>query len=334
MRPSRKSGQSGQLENSDGIFARKLAAKFGSRNTHEIAPVIAAELLTWTGASHAPNLLERMLKQLRVPFYYTDIQRPLGSDHSEASLRFVGDELALEIDKSAFRRNRGRARFSIAHEIGHLALVYIFGGDAIDWADESPEAYVMVERLCDEIASHILMPRPMLRDHFRQFGLSTLGVHSALKKFGVSKQALLMGLADTQAGTAVFNIRKYARDQDEKIEWRIANRGTGARVGSEAPWLPIHATLRKHLKVPLDLDALQPDEPWVGDAVWSMGKKKHHFSTIFCKMDRVDETAINQALLSDVLEFDRVRQDVFDGVISVVGPKSRLDIANFLPEER
>tara|TARA_R110002050_G_scaffold287663_1_gene438989 strand:- start:25284 stop:26180 length:897 start_codon:yes stop_codon:yes gene_type:complete len=294
--------------------------------------VIAANLLRWSKTPQAPDMLEQILKRLDVPFHYSNGLELKSDHHSDASLQFVAGALTLEIDRSTFRRNRGRARFSIAHEIGHLSLIYIFGGDAIVWAEESAEAYALIENLCDQIASHLLMPRQLMREHFRRISLSTIGIHSALKKFGVSKQALLTGIADTQLHLAAYNIRKYARTDNEEITWRIANCGTSSRVATSAPWLPLGATINKHLKAEVELAALEPDKPWVGEVVWAMGQQKQEYVAIICRMDRVDEKAVNQALLTDVLEFERIRQDVFDGLIAIVGQRSSFDIQGFLPE--
>ena len=331
MTRSKKSGRTSNAPPiSSTTFSRKLADRFGTTAPHEIAPIIAGDLLRWSRAPHAPDMLEQILKRLKVPFHYTNCIEGKSGNHAEASLQFVDGTLSLEIDRSTFRRNRGRARFSIAHEIAHLSLIYIFGSNAIVWAEESPEAYTQVENMCDQIASHILMPRQLLREHFRHFSLSTVGIHSALKKFGVSKQALLTGIADTQARLAAFNIRKYARDSNEPNTWRIANCGVSSLVGTGPPWLPIDATVNKHLQLTTQLDCLLPDEPWLGDVTWKMGRQKQEYVAVICRMDQVDEKAVNQTLLTDILDFERVRQDVFDGMIAIVGPKASFDVSGFL----
>ena len=312
-------------------FSRHLVERFGTSALFEVAPVLAAELYKWTKVSHAPDLLERILKKLKVPFYYTEVSESKRAGHSEASLRFVDGALKLEIDRATFRKNRGRARFSIAHEIAHLSLIYVFGGEVVSWAEESSEAYAQVESLCDLVASHILMPRPLLRDHFRRHSLSTIGIHSALKKFGVSKQALLTGIADTQPDLAAYNLRRYSRTEDEPATWRIANCGTGARVGTSAPWLPVNATVRKHLEVPFELIQLKPDVVWVGDVIWSMARKNVDLRALLCSMDVVDKNAIDQILLSEMVPATTIRQDVFDGIIAIVGPKETFDVHGFLP---
>lgn len=310
-------------------LAGHLVARFGTDAPAHIAPLIAKQIRDWACVVQSPRLLEDLLKKFQVPFHYTQHPRAPDGRHGDAYLRFVDGVLSLEIDRASFRSNRGRARFSIAHEIAHIALIHIFGNEVIRWSEESPAAYREVENLCDQVASHILMPRILLRNHFRENGFNTFSIHLALKVFGVSKQALLTGIADTQSKMVAFNFRKFARNPEENADWRIANNGSASDVGTAPPWKARGSTVAKHLIVDVDLENLEPDRPWVGEALWTAKNRQLPFQAILCKMDVVDASRIEQFVIDEVADYSRVKQDVFDGIVALLGPKDRQDVRAF-----
>ena len=86
--------------------------------------------------------------------------------------------------------SRGRARFTLAHEIGHILLweqrearAGVVGGAAVD--PRSCRSAHSAEALCDRFAAELLMPAHAVHEAWRALG----SVDAVARRFDVSRAA-------------------------------------------------------------------------------------------------------------------------------------------------
>lgn len=116
-------------------------------------------------------------------------------DGCEATLMGVGDRAIATIKPSP---NRGRQRFSVAHELGHWlmhrGLSFRCRVDDIDLNFSSDQVR---EREADSFASHLLMPTPMFYPALKSFGTPDfLDLEKMASAFDTSLLATCMRLTD------------------------------------------------------------------------------------------------------------------------------------------
>ncbi len=177
-----------------------------------------------------------------------------------ASLTYSRGEVQLRIDRASFREHRGRARFSIAHEIGHLILFRALGSEVFDLAERDDSTYREVEALCDLAASHLLLPRAPLAAALRARGFTRAGVQGLRETFDVSETAVLRATADLLPEGSILDWRRFRRSDEEASTWRVWRTLGPTELEEKRPWLPRGCTL-KHLHLPPPSEWEKSDTP-------------------------------------------------------------------------
>ncbi len=115
--------------------------------------------------------------------------------------------------------HRLRQRFTAAHEIGHFLLEDLRAVGA-DWVDAAAE-----ERLCDDFASELLIPRAALYDALASDRrLSSRLLTSLCRRFRVNLQPMLIALCQTGlfAGyTVLLAGRRGHPSRPQEIDYRV-----------------------------------------------------------------------------------------------------------------
>jgi hypothetical protein len=217
----------------------------GGADAFEAMARACQELLSQIESLRPPIRLAPLARLLGVQLRYDD-DRPIGSE--EAAIKFVDGELVLWVSKAKFesRRTRRRARFSIAHEIGHLLLFKMLGPEFLDHSEANNEAYALTERLCDFAGSQILMPRRQLSEALRERSFTSNGIRSLEELFDVSSPALLRAVADLVPDGGVLELRRFRRHSGEALTWRVWSTSTASTATDLTSWLPTGCTL-KHI---------------------------------------------------------------------------------------
>ena len=176
-------------------------------------------LLARFGASNLTDACEGLLDSI-------SHRRRLGSD---ADLDALVQELNVEIviaDRERFegryswdesgdcitltkQQNRSRARFTLAHELGHCILKRSFegthaAGQRFRTNRITPSERNEEERLANAIAAELLMPRRVLIDAIRFETLSWQLVASLCKRFQVSRESAIRRLAEITAAPFAY----------------------------------------------------------------------------------------------------------------------------------
>ena len=90
------------------------------------------------------------------------------------------------------QNNKSRHRFSTAHEIAHLLISPLIGHKTVHRQrfskNQDPDGR-RIEALCNDMASAILMPRPLVDDIVNQSTPSAACIASLIDDFGVSFEA-------------------------------------------------------------------------------------------------------------------------------------------------
>jgi Zn-dependent peptidase ImmA (M78 family) len=157
-------------------IARGVQACTGAPSVEEGVASLASEMLK--GIESPPTAIEELCRRSGI------LIAP--SDDLIGSGALVSDGATLQIlyarDLSVSRR-----RFTIAHEIGHIALRRVAPGRV------SPSNEL--ERLCDIFATELLMPKPVfLRETEQDFHLS--GLSNLAHRFRVSLTSTAIRLAE------------------------------------------------------------------------------------------------------------------------------------------
>ena len=223
-----------------------LTARMGGADAFEAMRLACDQLVSQLGDARPPIKLAPLARLMGAQLDYSD---RAGLGREEAAIRFSDGQLALWVSRSRFEnvRTRKRARFSIAHELGHLLMFRMLGPEFLDHSEADAVSYALTERLCDFAASHILMPRPLLHRATRERTFTASGLRSLEDLFGVSSQALLKAVADLVPEGAVIELRKFQRRPTEVLEWRVWTVSTATASADLGSWLPSGCTL-KHIR--------------------------------------------------------------------------------------
>lgn len=280
----------------------RLAQAFDAPDADDAMRRASARLLSEAEQDRPPIRLRSILKTMRVEIDYN-----AGRTGDEiASLRFSGSGVTLAIARSSFDVARGRARFSIAHEIAHLAVLRALGAEGLELSDADAQAYREMERLCDLAASHLLMPRERLSAAVRRRGIGKVAVRNLAELFDVSRTALFRGIGDLVPDGAVSEWRHHRRRDGEAKAWRVwrwhaphqpepvPSSPDGKLDGSHRPWLPIGCTL-KHLDIEPQLPTLEFDlAKSVEDVELTFKKRSFRYDAVLCRWqaDRIRQLGL------------------------------------------
>jgi hypothetical protein len=223
-----------------------LTARMGGGDAFEAMRHACEQLVSRLGAARLPIKLAPLARLMGAQLDY-DNRAELGQ--AEAAIRFRDGQLVLWVSRSRFEnvRTRKRARFSIAHELGHLLMFQMLGPEFLDHGEADAASYALTERLCDFAASQILMPRSLLQTAARERAFTASGLRSLEDLFGVSSPALLRAVADLVPDGAVTELRRFQRRPTEALEWRVWAASTAAASVDLNSWLPSGCTL-KHIR--------------------------------------------------------------------------------------
>ena len=293
---------------------------------------VCAYVLAETGQQGPPIELRKILRWLDVPIVYTGER--YGEDKSAtgneiASVAYVNNRPSVVISNRQFRLNRGRARFSVAHEVAHLLIMKVAGVRSVEWATKTKSAYNEVERLCDLAASHLLIPREFVAAALRHGGIRSSNIRRMQQLFDVSELALLRAIAESISGGAVVEWRRFSRTDRETLTWRVFRSLGGSLADKNRPWLPTGCSL-KHLDLKLGVEALGIDEPLVLERVQTIfGRKRNTHDGVVCMWDGSNRKAETRMLLETAGKKAFVRTDGSLRLITVLGPRGRFNARLF-----
>lgn len=238
-----------------------LTARMGGEDAFEAMRRACEQLLSQVSVPRPPIKLAPLARLMGAQLDYDD---RAGLGRAEAAIQFREGQLVLWVSRSQFEnvRTRKRARFSIAHELGHLLMFRMLGPEFLNHSEADATSYALTERLCDFAASQILMPRSMLHVAARERTFTASGLRSLEGLFGVSTQALLKAVADLVPEGAVTELRKFQRRSTEALEWRVWAVSTATTSADLSSWLPSGCTL-KHIRGLTAPERLVEDEPVV-----------------------------------------------------------------------
>jgi hypothetical protein len=209
-----------------------FAAEWGYPSPRAAMRAACMDLLSATGQDAGPIALQPMLARL-------------GARREDARLRTRG---RLEVAGDGWRvlvrtgTPWRTARFTVAHEIGHILLYSTLAhkpdavralGHERHWAE--------VERLCDYCAAELLMPQHHVAAFARRVGVAPAGLRALYDKFLVSWEATLRRTAGV-FGASLVLWQRYRRHPGERETLRVLVPTTDRTM-----WLPPGLTAR-HLR--------------------------------------------------------------------------------------
>ena len=114
-----------------------------------------------------------------------------------------------------------RQRFSFAHELAHLLLresgVSISTGPANKHRHAG--ASTSEERLCDQIAAEILMPRQDFVDAGNSAGWTLTSLGRLAAKYETSREATAIRMVDLMPEPSILGVWKYADNETPSLRW-------------------------------------------------------------------------------------------------------------------
>lgn len=311
----------------------RLAQAFDAPDADNAMRRACSLLLSEAGQDRPPIRLRSILKTMQV-----DIDYHAGRVGDEiASLRFSGSGVTIAIARSSFDVARGRARFSIAHEIAHLAVLRALGAEGLELSDGDAQAYREMERLCDLAASHLLMPRERLSAAVRRRGIGKAAVRNLAELFDVSRTALFRGIGDLVPDGAISEWRHYRRRDGEAKAWRVwrwhaphqPDPATSSSDGNQGklrrPWLPIGCTL-KHLAIESQLPDLEFDlARSVEDVELTFKERSSRYDAVLCRWQADGRRQLGLTAEWDPSEPSARLPAYGESVIVVLGRRGRVD---------
>ena len=156
-----------------------------------------------------------------------------GGIGAEALLSYINGRFLVRINSASGWR---RARFSVAHEAGHLILMNALA-DRPELIPElhDPNALPQVEKLCDFAARELLMPSADVRLQLHRFGFTPDGLDVLFERYDVSRQVVFIRIAELLAPASVTVWRSHVRHGDGPKRRVI---GTFGEWRQQPLWLP------------------------------------------------------------------------------------------------
>ncbi len=279
MKPSTRRLDRATFPATASLLTSALLEQTGAASTHDAICRLTTNLLVATGQRTPETRLSSLARYLGAEISYDD-NLEFGSQ--EAALVVKRGKFFLQVSRQQFERNPLRARFSIAHEIGHLLLMQAVGLEVSNLAEQEPNQYDQIERLCDLVASHLLLPRNRLSEAVRSTGLTSNGIAKVAKVFNVSHGVTLRAIPDLVPDGGLIIWRKSRRNKAEPVVWRVYRCYLSSGSENYNSWLPYGCT-QKHLRRLGDLDDLHPDEQVVKrNVMLSRGRKNFDRDAILC----------------------------------------------------
>lgn len=247
-------------------IARVLSKKRSGLPAPDVVAILARELRASTKPSGKADL-EAISSAVKLSIQY----KPLRVD----SLLHEAESGYIAIVNST--TNKVRQRFSIAHEIGHIAIYKTTGltrafGHLSPGEQKRGEA-AEVEDLCDCFASELLMPMAEWRQHIIEEGVSLGVIKKLMNRYGVSTPAATKRVVDACIWKCAIMIWKAIYEGDELAELKPIYFWTNITLGNHnwprnirnseefrVPGSPLYA-LEKRIetigKIPLPFDSAE-----------------------------------------------------------------------------
>jgi hypothetical protein len=308
-----------------------IADRFGGADARAGVRRACASLLEDSGVTKPPTRLAPLARRLGAELKY-DNALQIGQE--EASLRLIDNRLVLWVAKSRFEnpQTRQRARFSIAHEVGHLLLFRALGPEFLQHNDVDEKSFALTEGLCDLVASHLLIPRATLAEALRARGFTSQGFNYLRKLFDVSASSLLRAIADLVPLGGIVEWRSYRRHAGEHLAWRVWETYASSASDSHSSWLPVGCTM-KHVHHVGEVSVLVPNEP-VGrtNITLSLGRLRRHRDAVICLWPATSRQAENRLVQTSSLgktgpEFEY--DESAGRLLMAIGQRGRFDFAQF-----
>jgi len=252
----------------------RFAAVLDASDPGEAMRLSCQRLLDANGQNHGLVPLSRLLTAL-------------GARVEEIPLSTAGK---LRIDDRGYlvcvraRTSWRRARFTVAHELGHVLLCESLKDRPTTLrALQEPTHWEAVERLCDQAAAELLMPA---EDFRRQLDGQEISKHLLMrlrKRYGVSWTALAIRFNDL-FGVGVSSWRRYQRHPEERITFRVHRCWR-----SGANWVPKGLTTR-YLQPDVVSSAAAEGEA-SGHGVLAFGDRSSEVFSVAITLDDPEESA-------------------------------------------
>jgi len=215
---------------------------------------LAASLVVEKAKSLVNSLIENRGhdKPPFLPSEYANLQdiKIVKADLNETSavlLRFK-DGQVIKVNQ---KHNLARQNFSCAHEIGHVLLrglelePYVEG---IEYRTFNPQAGRLArqrvrERLCDAVATELLMPELVFRRYLSDFGVSINSIERLASIFEVSIRAAAWRIAEVSQEPCIATIwQPHPRPGYKalRLAWSV---GPGIHLTDRADYTPEHTNI-------------------------------------------------------------------------------------------
>ena len=237
------------------------------------------------------------LNELATAFGVSSVE--VDSISSEAMLVPVADGYKIVLKKADSPSGLTRQRFSFAHEVGHLLLKAV-GYNSLANANSKHRkinSYSEEERLCDQIAAEILMPRAAFTTDAADAGWSLGNLASLARMYGASIPATARRMVGLMPEPCVMGIWKPA-DASGKVHNLQQSYGSWSRYGvpnaTRLPrrrlWLIARAANSREMESGISplLDRNRPSSspPDVPADAWAWGRDEFRRVMVFYYPER------------------------------------------------
>lgn len=280
----------------DETLEKRFIARWGDRTVSGAARKALRELIPSVGESEIPVDLVSAAKYLGIEQV---IEMQTTSFDGLLSVTKSGNYIVnIRRDQSPTRK-----RFTLAHEVGHIVL-----NRSVRASKDAPPAEKLVcraasaeeraeERLCDIVATELIMPRGAFLKAMEETGVSASTVPTIAMHFGVSLQAAcrrILALLSYDIGMGVWT--RNSEDGRLIPRWYFTRKGSVApeyvieagQPGSSSfsdhavrgwQWIPLHGRMDRYY---VDISPLPRAAPsWLGFFIFS--DAPHHVMATLSK---------------------------------------------------
>jgi Zn-dependent peptidase ImmA (M78 family) len=273
--------------------SKAFCDRWNARSNTEAARKAIADVFPQLREAGAPVNLESAAKLVGIDqIVEADMPDSEGLLHQTASGNYV---VSLRRGQATARR-----RFTLAHEISHVILYRTLGH--LRETDESgcrrqSEVARDEERLCDEIAAELLMPRDLFDKSIQDVGVTAATVPAIARLYGVSLQAVSRRITQVLPDEIALSLwRKDEQRGHVAAQWYVSKSssakpehaielgspGAGCFAGEPCRgwyWMPLHGQMDKFYVDVCPLEGFDSSKAWILLLVFSRAAD-HVMSTI------------------------------------------------------
>lgn len=259
----------------------KIKTLTQSSNELDAMRVMAHNLKYSVGIDEEPIPLKPIIDYLGIDYKWSHFN---STDlRGEACLKLENGRFQILVNGRK-NYNWRRARFSVAHEIGHYIFLMYTGGSTTQLMQQNESNYKLLESMCDAFAQELLIPRKSVDSQLKD--IAAIGFSGMANKYKVSRSAIIRSIIDGKNGLSwvILSSEDNKRAEDEML--RVKYSYPPYKKIPNADWFPKGISINRFITTG---DVVKIKDYSYNEAIIDLGNR-----SISRKITRISDVSENQ----------------------------------------